>query len=144
MRDGTFRFVLRRFVRLPEWGIVRQSLYTLASNQLLWWLLGKLNLLIVLLPPIYHCVMSTTNWIFPHFSPTCFAQRRVREISFYCRYCSQGSCSYFYFPLDITKIPKMTIVFISQYCRGLSSFKDRCNDIHTFRIIWSRAMYSLL
>ena len=42
----------------------------------------------------------TTNWNLPRFSPTCFARRKVREISICCRNCSQGRCSYFDFTID--------------------------------------------
>ena len=40
-------------------------------------------------------------WNFPRFSPIYFARRRARKISKSCRNCSQGSCSHFYFPLEM-------------------------------------------
>ena len=44
--------------------------------------------------------ISTTNCNLARFSPTCFARRKLREISICGRNCSQGSCSYFDFPLS--------------------------------------------
>ena len=44
--------------------------------------------------------ISTTNWNFPHFSPCETGERKMLEILIWCRNCSQGSCSYFDFPLE--------------------------------------------
>ena len=41
--------------------------------------------------------ISTINWNYLRFSHTCFARRKVREISKCCRNCSQGGYSYFTF-----------------------------------------------
>ena len=48
--------------------------------------------------------ISTTNWNLPRFSPTCFARRKLWEISTCCRNYSQGRCSYFDFPLVSIKL----------------------------------------
>ena len=41
-----------------------------------------------------------TNWYLLCLFPTCFAKRKVREISICCRNCSHGSYSYFDLPLE--------------------------------------------
>ena len=48
--------------------------------------------------------ISITDWNFPHFSPCKAGGRKTRENSICCRNCSQGSCSYFDFPLVKFKI----------------------------------------
>ena len=65
----------------------------------------------------------TTNLNLPRFSPTCFAQRKVREISKCCRNCSQGSYSYFTFPLD-GKLLQMLIQFDKKYRNW-----ERCQNL---------------
>ena len=57
--------------------------------------------------------ISSTNWNLPLFSPTCFARRKVREISIWCRNCSQGSCSYSDLPLIFQAHP---IAIKKKYC----------------------------
>ena len=57
--------------------------------------------------------ISTTNWNFPHFSPCETGGRKARKILMCCVNCSQGSRSYFDFPLK-------TVWYL------LSSYHDLC------------------
>ena len=51
--------------------------------------------------------ISTTNWNLPRFSPTCFARRKVGEISICCTNFSRGSYSNFDLPIDLMNCWKM-------------------------------------
>ena len=65
--------------------------------------------------------ISTTFWNFPLFFPCETGRRKAREISKCCRNCSQGSYSYFTFPL----VHKVVSYICPLHCIELfSSYPD--------------------
>ena len=60
------------------------------------------------------------NWNFPHFSPCETGGRKAREISICRRHGSQGSCSYFDFPLVFDTFRKrINHLLVSQFLNAL-------------------------
>ena len=67
---------------------------------------------------------------FPRFSPTCLARRKEWKISKRCRNCSQGSCSYFTFPLEALRFLGSTGIYIET---ADSKLKYYCQIFHRGR-----------
>ena len=73
--------------------------------------------------PMNYLVSNFYNKLkFPHFFPCETSGRKAREISICCRNCSQGSCSYFEFPLNIS-IQMMQTTLSSNKIQGIECLK---------------------
>ena len=81
--------------KIPHYRLLKEKV----STYLRYWYLGILGFARYRERKIRKTALwpISTSWMFPRFSPSCFAMRKARKLPKPCRNRSQGSCAYLFF-----------------------------------------------